>query len=151
MIIPFSIPAWIQVKKNAEKYGMSITFSVDPLTGKHTGHIFYNGESYPFKLEIYPKNMILSLKKYNPDIFVNWANSVEAPYRVLYQAQSEYAFHAEWYFEVEEELVTKEIQRMKRANNINIIEAFETLEDIPYEEDENIIDADFEEIEEEKA
>lgn len=150
MIIPFSIPAWIKLKKNAEKCGMAITFSVDPLTGKHTGHIFYDGESYAFKLEIYPKNMILSFKRYNPELFINFANSVKAPYRILYEAKTEYPFHAEWYFDVEESLITNELKRMQRANNITVIEVFETEADIPYGEDAEIIEGEFYEIEDKK-
>ena len=123
MIVPFSIPSWIQVKQNAQKKGLDISVNVDPATGRHTGHFFYNGKSYAFRLEMYPKNMILSMKEFNRDLFDAWAEALEGGYRVLYQTQTEFPFHAEWYFEVEEELILQELERMKRSSNIRIFYA----------------------------
>lgn len=122
MIIPYSIPSWIKVKKNAKEKNVDINFSVNPLTGKHTGHLFYKGEVFPFQLEIYPKNMVLSLKRNVPELFSTWEHSVEQEFRILYRADTEYPFHAEWYYEVEEELITQELNRMKNAINIEVLE-----------------------------
>lgn len=121
MIIPFSIPAWIKVKQNAKKHGLDISFSVDPTSGKHSGHFFYKGQTYHFKLEVYAKNMVLSMKSYNRELFDAWALSLEENYRVLYQSQTEYPYHAEWYFECEEELILNELERLKNAINLRIL------------------------------
>lgn len=121
MIIPYSIPAWLKVKQNAKKHGLDISFSVDPTTGKHSGTFFYKGKSYQFKLEVYGKNMVLSMKVFNRELFNAWALSLEESYRVLYQSQTEYPYHAEWYFDCEEELILKELQRLKNAVNIRIL------------------------------
>lgn len=123
MIVPFSIPTWIQVKQNAKRKGLEITVNVDPSKGRHTGHFFYNGKSYSFRLEMYPKNMVLSMKEFNRDLFDAWAEALEGKYRILYQTHTEFPFHAEWYYEVEEELIVQEITRMKNSHNIRVFYA----------------------------
>lgn len=121
MILPISIPAWIQIKGNAKKYGLDITVNIDPVQGRHTGHFFYKKKTYTFRIEMYPKNMIISMKEYNKEVFDIWSKSMESSYRVLYQANTEFPFHGEWYFECEEEAIQGELRRLQNSPNIKIL------------------------------
>lgn len=122
MIIPYSIPNWLQIQRNAKNYKLDIHFRIDPLTGKHSGDFTFQGKIYPFKLEIFSQNMVMSFKEYNPELIKAWCAAIEEKYRVVYQtAGLDFNIHTEWYFNVSESLVMNELERMKRANNIKVI------------------------------
>lgn len=121
MIIPIHMPAWMKIIKNSRSHRLDIKINVDMFHGKHTGHFFYKDKSYIFRLEIYKKNMILSMKEYNKELLDILCKSFEFPYRVVYEANTEYPIHAEWYFFCHEEEVLREIERLKKAPNIKVL------------------------------
>lgn len=121
MILPISIPSWIEIKSRAKRHGLDITVNIDPIQGRHTGHFFYKKKSYSFRIEMYPRNMIISMKEYNKEVFDIWSKAMEGSYRVIYQAQTEYPFHGEWYFECEEEAIQNELARLQRSPNIKVL------------------------------
>lgn len=121
MIIPIHMPAWMKIIKNARAQGLDITINVDMFKGKHTGHFFYKDKSYIFRLELYPKNMILSMKEFNKELLETLSKSFEFPYRIVYETNSEFPIHAEWYFFCTEEEILREIDRLRKTPNIKIL------------------------------
>lgn len=122
MIIPYSIPNWLKVRKQAKQYGLDIHINIDPFKSKQSGHMFYFGRSYAFEIQVFPKNLVVSMKEYNNEIYQIWEKAMEQNYQIAYQAQTPFPFHGEWYFECTEEEKERELARMQRSINIKILD-----------------------------
>lgn len=122
MLIPNNIPNWYNLIQKAEEYDMKFTINLDMFSGTQTGHIQYKEHNYAFRLEVFPQNMLLSLKEFNQEIFENMSKIMGIAYRILYETQTEYTIHGEWYYECAEEDVINEMIKLVKCENIKVID-----------------------------
>lgn len=118
MILPTSIPAWQKIISYLNTKSADLKLNVDPFNGKHGGTLFYKNKSYFFKLEVFPKNMILSLKNADIEIFDLFSEAFEFEYSVIYKTNSDdeiFNIHAEWYYKCTNDEIADEINKLKNT------------------------------------
>ena len=123
MTLPTSIPSWQKIVKSLAEKNVELKLNVDPFNGKHGGTLFYKDKTIPFKIEVFPKNMVLSLKEYNEYIFNSFAYAFEFSPAIIYKVNdnnSTFVIHAEWYFRCEESEIVQEVNKLKNATNVEI-------------------------------
>lgn len=115
MILPISIPAWIKVQKRATLRNVKLSFNVNPITGKHGGHFFKEGKTHAFQMQMFSKNMLLSLKDYDSALLLDIESMFDATPFLIYRTNSPsnegFDIHLEWYFNSTVEEVEQEMQR----------------------------------------
>lgn len=123
MIIPHSIPNWLTIQRNAQNFLLDLVFVINPNDGKHSGTFTFKGRTIPFKLEIFPHNLVLSIEYEDDETIEAWENAVEQQYAVKYFARTESGFnyHYEWYYNVHENMVKVEVQRLLTATNLKVL------------------------------
>lgn len=124
MILPTSIPSWRKITDKLSSKGIDLNLNVDPFNGKHGGTVFYNGKTQSFKIEVFPKNMFLSLKEYDVFLLDAFTDAFEFSPSIVYELEetdSVFKVYAEWYYHCEEEEIISEVNRLKTASNIKIL------------------------------
>lgn len=124
MLLPTSIPSWQKIIQNLNKKNADLKLNVDPFNGKHGGTLFVNNKSYFFKIEVYPKNMVLSLKNADIDIFNLFSEAFEFNYSVIYKTLKEddvFNIHAEWYYKCTDEEILNEIKLLDSSSSIEVL------------------------------
>jgi hypothetical protein len=124
MILPTSIPSWQKIIENLNKKDADLKLNVDPFTGKHGGTLFYKEKAYAFKIEVFPKNMVLSLKNADIEILDLFAYAFEFNYSIIYKTLKNddiFNIHAEWYYKCTDEDITSEIALLEKSPEIHII------------------------------
>lgn len=125
MILPTSIPSWQKIVTSLRKKDIELNLNVDPFNGKHGGTIFLKEKSFPFKIEVFPKNMVLSLKELNTEIIKAFANAFEFTPSITYEildSNAIFKFHTEWYYRCEETEILEELNKLKNSSSISIIQ-----------------------------
>ena len=124
MILPTSIPSWRKITDKLSSKGIDLNLNVDPFNGKHGGTVFYKGKTQAFKIEVFPKNMFLSLKEYDVFLLEAFTDAFEFSPSIVYElndTDSVFKIYAEWYYHCEEEEIIAEVNRLKTASNIKIL------------------------------
>ena len=124
MILPISIPSWQKIINILNSKNADLKLNVDPFTGKHGGTIFFSEKTYPFKIEVFSKNMVLSLKNASIEIFDLFSEAFEFKYSVIYKTLKEediFNIHAEWYFKCTDEEINNEIFLLEKSSEIEVI------------------------------
>lgn len=124
MILPISIPSWQKIIDILNKKGADLKLNVDPFTGKHGGTVFYKENTYTFKIEVFSKNMVLSLKNANIEMFDLFSEAFEFKYSIIYKTLKNddvFNIHAEWYFKCTDVEIENEISLLEKSSEIEII------------------------------
>lgn len=124
MTLPTSIPSWRKIVDFLSTKGITLNLNVDPFNGKHGGTLFFRDVTYSFKIEVFPKNMILSLKEYVPEIIECFSGAFEIKPSITYEViddNSVFKCHTEWYFRCEEEEIVSEINKLKASPDIKVL------------------------------
>lgn len=128
MILPISIPAWIKVQKRAALRQVKLSFNVNPITGKHGGHFFKEGKTHAFQMQMFSKNMLLSLKTYDQELMLDIESMFDATPFLIYQTNDPsnegFDIHLEWYFNSTVEEVEAEMDRFIDASGNDYVVLF---------------------------